>query len=93
MEKIERFEHQNFLNQKVKTNALYISLNFDAQDKLSTEKLSEIASRYLEKIGFRKQPYLVYQHHDAGYAHVHIVTTSIQNDERRIDTFNIGKNH
>ncbi len=46
----------------------------------------------MDKIGFGEQPYLVYQHHDAGHAHLHIVTTSIQSDGKRIDTFNIGKN-
>lgn len=91
-QKLERFEHQNSLNQRAKTNTLHISLNFDSQDKLGTEKLIKIASKYMEKIGFGDQPYLLYKHHDAGHAHLHIVTTSIQNDGRRIDTFNIGKN-
>ena len=90
--KLQRFERQNSLNQRAKTNTLHISLNFDSQDKLSTEKLIEIASKYMEKIGFGRQPYLVYQHYDAGHAHLHIVTTSMKNDGRRIDTFNIGKN-
>ncbi len=91
-QKLERFEHQNALNQRAKTNTLHISLNFDVQDKLFKEKLIEIASEYMDKIGFGEQPYLLYQHHDAGHAHLHIVTTSIQKDGRRIDTFNIGKN-
>ena len=91
-QKLERFEYQNALNQRAKTNTLHISLNFDAADKLSREKLIEIASGYMEKIGFGEQPYLVYQHHDAGHLHLHIVTTSIQPDGSRIDTFNIGKN-
>jgi len=77
-QKLERFEHQNALNQRAKTNTLHISLNFDAQDKLSKEKLTEIASGYMQKIGFGEQPYLVYQHHDSGHSHLHIVTTSIQ---------------
>jgi len=91
-QKLERFEHQNSLNQRAKANTLHISLNFDAQDELSREKLIKIASKYMEKIGFGEQPYLAYQHHDAGHTHLHIVTTSIQSDGRRIDTFNIGKN-
>ncbi len=90
--KLERFEYQNSLNQRAKTNTLHISLNFDAEDKLSKEKLIEIASGYIERIGFSEQPYLVYQHQDAGHAHLHIVTTSIQRDGKRINTFNIGKN-
>ncbi len=79
------------MNQRAKKTPC-TSLNFDAQDNLSREKLIEIASGYMDKIGFGEQPYLVYQHHDAGHAHLHIVTTSIQGDGRRIDTFNIGKN-
>ena len=34
----------------------------------------------------------MYQHHDAGRLHLHIVTMSIQSDSTRINTFNIGKN-
>ena len=86
------FEHQNALNERAKTNTLHISLNFDAADKLTREKLVEIAGGYIEKIGFGEQPYLVYQHHDAGHLHLHIVTTSIRSDGSRINTFNIGKN-
>ena len=44
-QKLERFEHQNALNQRAKTNTLHISLNFDAADKLTREKLIEIAQR------------------------------------------------
>ena len=50
-QKLERFERQNSLNQRAKINTLHISLNFDSQDKLSTEKLVEIASKYMKKIG------------------------------------------
>jgi hypothetical protein len=35
---------------------------------------------------------LVYQHYDAGHPHIHIVTTSILENGKRINTFNIGKN-
>lgn len=91
-QKLERFEHQNSLNERAKTNTLHISLNFDAEDKLGRGKLIEIGCSCIQKIGFGEQPYLVYQHNDAGHAHMHIVTTLIQTDGRRIDTFNIGKN-
>ena len=51
-QKLERFEYQNALNERAKTNTLHISLNFDSEDKLSKEKLIEIASGYMEKIDF-----------------------------------------
>ncbi|HTM93005.1 MAG TPA: relaxase/mobilization nuclease domain-containing protein, partial [Flavisolibacter sp.] len=47
---------------------------------------------YMNKIGFGEQPFLVYQHFDAGHPHLHIVTTTIREDGRRIDTYNLGRN-
>ena len=90
--KLHRFKHRTELNQRATTNMLHVSLNFSPKEKLSHEKLISIASLYLEKIGFAKQPFLVYQHHDAGHPHIHIVTTSILENGKRINTFNIGKN-
>src|SRR3954447_21485545 len=71
-QKLERFEKLISLNEKAKTNSLHISLNFDPSDQVDKEKLTEIASIYMEIIGFKDQPYLVYQHHDAGHPHIHI---------------------
>jgi hypothetical protein len=91
-QKLHPLEHQACLNERVKTNSVHISLNFDAADKLDKEKLEEIANSYMEKIGFGKQPYLVYEHVDAGHQHIHIVTTNIEEDGHRIDMHNIGRN-
>jgi hypothetical protein len=91
-DKLERFQHLIALNQRATTNTLHISLNFDPTEKLETEKLTEIANTYMQKIGFGNQPYLVYQHKDAGHPHIHIVTTNIEANGKRINTFNIGKN-
>lgn len=75
-----------------KTNTLHISVNFDPAEKLSNTELTKIAQSYMAKIGFANQPYLVYVHHDAGHPHIHILTTNIQPDGKRIDTYNIGRN-
>jgi hypothetical protein len=90
--KLNRFEKLNTRNQKTKTNTLHISLNFDVAENLSEEKLCQIASLYMDKIGFGNQPYLIYQHHDAAHPHIHILTTNIQENARRIDIHNIGRN-
>jgi hypothetical protein len=90
-QKLQRFEHRTILNARVKTNAIHISLNFDAQDKLSDQHLQQIASAYMERIGFGEQPYLVYRHTDAAHTHVHITTTNIRADGTRIDIHDIGK--
>ncbi len=91
-DKLKRFTNLIHLNERAKTNTLHISLNFHNSDMLSKEKITEIAVEYMDKIGFCKQPFLVYQHHDAGHPHLHIVTTNIKADGKRIDTFNIGRN-
>jgi hypothetical protein len=36
--------------------------------------------------------YLVYQHHDSGHPHIHIVSVKIDADGKRIETQNIGRN-
>lgn len=92
-QKMERMQDLIVLNERTKkTNTLHISLNFDPSEKHSKEKLVSIANSYMEKIGFGTQPYLVYQHNDAGHPHIHIVTTTIQASGKRIDTYNIGRN-
>lgn len=91
-DKLMRFKGLIELNDRAKTNTLHISLNFDNADKIDREKLVDIATEYMQKIGFKEQPYLVYQHYDAGHPHAHIVTTNIRVDGSRIDTFNIGRN-
>lgn len=79
------------LNKNVKRNSVHISLNFDpSETHLAKEKLMEIANVYMQKLGFGEQPYLVYQHYDAGHPHVHIVTTNIQQDGKRIDLHHLG---
>jgi len=91
-EKLERLAHLAERNSRSKTNAIHISLNFDVGENISKEQLHSIASRYMDGIGFGEQPFLVYQHHDAGHPHIHIATTNIQPDGKRIDIHNLGRN-
>jgi hypothetical protein len=91
-DKLNRFRKVTALNQKVRTNAIHISLNFDVTEKLNNEQLSTIASDYMTRIGFGEQPYLVYRHADAAHPHVHIITTNVRTDGNRIDIHNIGRN-
>lgn len=88
--KLNRFLKLASLNENAKRNSIHISLNFDPSENHSKEKLIEIANMYMEKIGFGKQPYLIYQHHDAGHPHLHLVTNNIQRDGKRIDLHLLG---
>ncbi len=89
--KLNRFLKQLELNENVKRNSVHISLNFHATEShFSKEKLLAIAETYMERIGFGSQPYLVYQHHDAGHPHIHLVTTNIEADGKRIDLHHLA---
>jgi hypothetical protein len=90
--KLIRLLNQAALNENVTRNSVHISLNFDSSEKLPHDRLRKIAATYMEQIGFSQQPYLVYQHHDAGHPHIHIVTVKVLIDGSRIDMHNIGRN-
>jgi hypothetical protein len=89
--KQKRFDDQMRLNRRSKTNVVHISLNFAVGEKFGNEKLALIAASYMERIGFGNQPYLVYNHFDAAHPHVHILTTSIQSNGKRIPLHNLGR--
>jgi len=90
-QKLNRFEKLQEKNSRLKTNAIHISLNFDPSEKLSQRQLSDIGYRYLEKIGFGNQPYLIYEHRDAGHPHIHLITTNVQENGKAISLHNIGR--
>ena len=84
MDKLRRLTDLTQRNERTLVNTLHVSLNFAVSEHLEKELLQQIADDYMEGLGFGKQPYLVYQHHDAGHPHLHIVTTNIQPDGKRI---------
>lgn len=77
-------------NEKIKSNSVHISLNFDPSEKLTDEKLSLIANDYMLRMGFGEQPYLIYRHNDAGHPHIHILSVKVRIDGSGIDTHNIA---
>src|SRR5687767_11724627 len=95
------YEKLNVLQQQADLHTrehkcVHISLNFDRtdfdqseeNDVLSNAKMQEIATSYMQKIGYADQPFLVYRHKDAAHPHVHIVTTSVRSDGSPIKLHN-----
>ena len=91
-DKVQRFQRLVELNRDVRLNALHVSLNFHPDDRLSREKLIDIAAEYMLKIGFDKQPYLVYQHTDTVHPHLHVLSTNIGPEGNRIPMFELKLN-
>ncbi|GGH70171.1 hypothetical protein HNQ91_002957 [Filimonas zeae] len=92
-EKLNRFQDLMVLNDRAEKKLIHLSLNFHPSEteKLTPEFLKTLSQEYMEKLGFGKQPFLVYQHFDAGHPHVHIVSTLIREDGTRITTHNQAK--
>ena len=89
-----RFQNLMDLNDRAKTKLIHISLNFHPLEKerLTKEFYTDVADKYMDKIGMGNQPYLVYQHEDAGHPHIHLLAPLIKSDGMRIATHNIARN-
>lgn len=77
-ELLYQFERRNNANQHVQKNTANFLLSFHPSEKLSNQELTKIAREYLKRIGFEKQPYLVYRHNDTPHPHLHIIASNIQ---------------
>jgi len=69
----------SFRTSRVSKPVFHVSLSFSEKDKvaLSNEKMVEITKDYLEKMGYSKQPYIVYRHDDTKHPHVHVLTSRV----------------
>lgn len=90
-QKLAVIENRNSLNQRATTKTLHVSLNFSPIEEFTPDQLMSIAADYMQQLGFGNQPYFVYQHHDAGHPHIHVISSCIRADGTRINTHNIGR--
>lgn len=85
------FEPYLEANHRVEKPVVHISLNPSPKDHLTDEQLERIAREYLKKLGYGNQPYIIYKHEDIGRPHLHILTTCINEQGRKINDFQIWK--
>jgi hypothetical protein len=72
---------KNFRTEKP---VIHISLNPDPKDTLTDEQLVEIAEKYMERMGWGEQPYIVFKHSDIEREHIHIVSVQVGRDGKKI---------
>ena len=77
-------------NLRTKRNSVHISLSFAKADQLDANQLREITKDYLKGIGFGDQPAYIYRHQDTDHDHIHIVTTNITREGKRINDSFVG---
>lgn len=66
----------------------HISLNLPRDEHLNDTDFFELSKNYMEHMGYSEQPYVVIRHHDTKHEHVHIVSSTIQEDCLQINLSN-----
>ena len=70
---------------RTKKTVFHCSLNPHPDEKLSDERLTQIAKEYMEELGYGKQPYIVFKHNDIAREHIHIVSLRVDSQGRKIN--------
>jgi hypothetical protein len=71
-------------NRKTEKPVVHISLNPDPEDKVNNNDYKTFAKDYMEKMGYGKQPFIVFKHNDIERSHIHIVTVCVDEEGRKI---------
>jgi len=71
-------------NRKTEKPIVHISLNPDPDDKVSDYDYKRLAKDYMKKMGYGKQPFIVFKHNDIERTHIHIVTVCVDEEGRKI---------
>ena len=72
-------------NCRTKKTVFHCSLNPHPDEKLSDERLTQIAKEYMEALGYGKHPYIVFKHNDIAREHIHIVSLRIDGEGKKIN--------
>ena len=87
----KEFESYNQLNCRVKNQATHISVSFASGERVKAEKKIELAEKLLEKLDFKRIPFLVVEHHDKQYEHIHIIAGRIRDDGTTVKEWEIAE--
>lgn len=79
------FENYLLANRNTEKPFLHIALSPAPEDKLTDEQLAELAEKYMQKMGYGDQPYIVYKHGDTHNTHIHIVSVCVDEEGRKIN--------
>lgn len=70
---------------RTKNIVFHCSINPHPTEQIDTETYQSIAEDYLEKMGYGKQPYVVFQHNDIDRHHIHIISLRVDTQGKKIN--------
>ena len=81
----EAFGYYTALNPRVRKPVVHFSLNPSPEDRLSEAQLTQLAAEFMERMGYGRQPYVVFLHEDIARRHMHVVSVRGDEQGRKID--------
>lgn len=73
------------MNSRVEKDVAHISLSLADGERLSAEKWEEIATSYVEEMGFENSAWVAYRHEDTSHDHIHIIAHRVSFDGKAVD--------
>ena len=72
-------------NSRIQKPQFHVAISCKGHE-MSEQQLLDFAHRYLQEMGYAEpgQPWLIYAHHDTDNTHLHIVTSRVAPDGRKI---------
>jgi len=72
------------VNSRIKNSQFHVTISLKGKTN-DHSHLVTLAQSWLEKMGYINNPYLIYLHDNTSNTHIHIVTTRIDSNGRKID--------
>jgi hypothetical protein len=86
----EDFEHQRTLRPEKSQAVFHAVLSFYPRERVSDDKMVQIAQQYLERIGMVNTQYAITKHTDKDHLHMHIIANRVGKDGHSIDESWVG---
>jgi hypothetical protein len=80
------FETLLLANKRTEKPVVHISMNPDPKDRLDDGRATGIARDYLDRMGYGKQPFILYRHNDIERIHYHMVTVCVDENGVKINS-------
>lgn len=80
----EYLNHWGDKNNRIKNKQFHVTISLEGNEKTQDE-LVELGEKWLNEMGYGNNPYLIYYHHNTEHPHIHIVTSRLNADGRKIN--------
>lgn len=80
------FERHMPMQMRTEKPVIHVSLNPHPDDRLTDKELTEMAHEYMQRMGYGDQPYIIVKHEDIDRHHLHIVSVSVDEQGKRINS-------